>query len=138
MQLVEEMAESPTPVISLKHFDKLRMSFDAGQFFTDPLRNFDTAEAKYLALICLRESAPKTALSLVALQDLAATAGLRRNIEQIKTLCDELVINNVLMWVDAKYTLATAALSYYARDWGYLDRLFTETKMFLGLGRDSG
>jgi hypothetical protein len=133
VQLINEVANSGASSITMQHFDAVRWSFDAGQFFTDPLRNFDTAEAKYLALVCLSTFDPDRTLSISELQELASAEGLDRNVDKTKQLCDELVINNVLMWSEGRYKLATGALSYYARDWGYLDRLRAETKLHLGL-----
>jgi hypothetical protein len=132
-QLVNEAIKMTDGTITARHFDAVRWNFDAGQFFTDPLRNFDTAEAKYLALICLSKLDVSRSMTITELQELAKSAGLERTFERTKALCDDLVINNVLSWAENRYKLATGALSYYARDWGYLDKLIMETKLHLGI-----
>ena len=133
IQLIEEAMAAGSHDVTVQHFDSVRWNFDAGQFFTDPLRNFDTAETKFMALICLSKVDTTQVLSITELQDLAKAEGLDRTLEKTKMLCDELVINNVLSWAENRYRLATAALSYYVRDWGYLDQLLYETKLHLGI-----
>lgn len=117
-RLIESVLESKTRDVTQTHLDRLRWDFELAQYAVSPLQELKDPQAKALAKSLLQE-APAT-WTPRSIQGIAERQGLKLEIEQTISLCNQLVINHILTWKQGNYTLANEALRFYAEQLGLI------------------
>lgn len=117
--------------ISLKQVETLAADFQTAQYFTNPLSDLGSADARLVALSLLEFH--DRDLSVPFVQGIAEGEGLRLDHARTLDICNELVINNVLVWSDNSYRIASEALYSYARDLGFLASGLREARKAAGV-----
>jgi hypothetical protein len=112
--VIEEEAKE----ITTQHIETLKWDFGVAQIFTDPLLRLKDAEARLLGLLLIKDR--RRELSVPAIQQLAEQEKLANDLRHVTSLCNDLVISNVLAWSSGKYCVANEALYDYVNNLGLL------------------
>lgn len=120
-RLAELAIEEKRNEISAAQAETLKWDYETALFFLSPLdeKVFGNPEARSLAYLLLKEPPaginPAQVCSLLRRRDPAI------NELQALKLCNELVIQNILVWDRGGFQIANEALVEYARHFGLLD-----------------
>ena len=107
-------------IISLKQVDAIRLDYETAQFFTEQLTGLTDGETRLVALSLLKDDSLYFTISTV--QEIAARLGLHLNQPRALEICNDLVINNVLLWNKNAFCIANGLLRHYARTMKLLDK----------------
>ena len=110
--------------ITRDQLDRLQWDFETAQYFVSPLTDLATPQAKVVALSILKNGSPL--ISVAAAQRAAAEAGVVLSHAETFEICNELVISNVLTWKGGSFRISNDALSFYAKELGFLDQAYSE------------
>ena len=124
--LAEAAIRSGTNCITWRHIEDLDNDFETAVYFTSPLEDLMSPSAKFIAYAAMQDNSSQMPLS--ALHSLAKKLGVEFSIEDLKRLCDELVIMNILTWTMEGYQLANEAIRYYVNRYGYLETALSAAK----------
>lgn len=124
--LAEIAAKAQIGTINQEHIDKLNSDFETAQYFTSPLEDLSSPETKLIAYALLQTE--HSHVTPAVLQSLTGRNRVEFSIEDLKRICDELVIMNVLTWTADSYQLANQALRHYSRQFGYLDKALSRAR----------
>jgi hypothetical protein len=118
MKLADRAIMENADPISLEHLDALKKDFFIAQFFIKALVDLDDPETRLVGLSLLNES--KDEFSVREVQEVARREGISADAKRTNDMCIDLLINNVLVWDNGAYRIATGGLSFYARQKDYL------------------
>lgn len=118
-KLVDLAIEEKTITISPAQVEALKWDYETAQFFISPLNDLKNERARLVAFLLLKERRQEITPAFV--RRLAARWGVFLNEMEALSVCNELVINNVLAWNKGSFQIANEALAEFARRLGILD-----------------
>jgi hypothetical protein len=118
-KLVELALADGDDVVSIKHVETLKWDFVVAQYFISPLRELKDPEARLIGLSLLRAKPGDFSIQFV--QKLASRAGLYLDYARATQICNELVINNVLVWHNGAFRVANEGLYFYADEMKFVE-----------------
>ncbi|MFN7919469.1 MAG: ATP-binding protein [Bryobacteraceae bacterium] len=116
--LVDRAIKAGSDVIDQATFDDVRNDFETAQMFANPVLSIGDETSEWIALALIHS--PQHSFTEMDIHHIAAKEGLRMDEKQVAKVCRRLYISNVLLWNGDRYSIATRALSRYARKLGYL------------------
>ncbi|NOT62694.1 MAG: hypothetical protein HOP19_21005, partial [Acidobacteria bacterium] len=116
----EEEADSISPL----HIETLKADDLTANFCTAPIIELKNPRARLVALALLKGRIRRIEFGLV--QGLARQHGINLSFEQAHEICNDLIINNILIWDDG-YRIANDAITFYAHEMGFIDSALEET-----------
>lgn len=123
-RLAEVADEEGATVISPNHLEFLKADYLTAEFYTAPILDLKNPRSRLIALTLLKHKVHQVEFSIV--QGLARRYGVILGFEQIHEICNDLIINNILIW-DEGYRIANEALIFFAHEMGFLDSALGET-----------
>lgn len=132
-KLVELAIDEGVNAITAAQVEALRWDFETAQFFISPLQSefLEDAEVRLIAFLLLKEHTREFTPGQVRL--LATRWGLPLDEMRALRICNELVIQNVLVWNKGSFQLANEALVDYARHLGILDSALESARRAINL-----
>ncbi len=124
-RLAELAIDDGARAITREHLETLRWDHSMATQFTGTINELATDEAKLVALTLLkskRESFTPTAVYEIVRPEAEISHG------RIPSICDELVMQNILTWDAHGYRIASGALAFYAEQLGLLDGELDEAR----------
>jgi hypothetical protein len=117
-KLVELATEESTRTLKASHLDLLGMDLQTAEYVTSPLRDLYDPALKLMALVMLKTT--RGSFTPADVQMAARTHGIDWSHEESLDACNDLVVNNILVWDAGRYRVASASLPHYAEQLGYL------------------
>jgi hypothetical protein len=118
-RLATVLIEEERHIVGPPQLDALRWDFETAQFFVSPLSDLTDPETRAVAQVLLKEGLRN--FNAAQVRELAAQRGLELDVYRALEICNELVINNVLVWDEGHFRPANEALLFYAREMKLLD-----------------
>lgn len=126
IKLVDRAIIEKSDVISMEHLEALKKDFFIAQFFIKPLQELRDPEARLVGLSLLSED--KSDFSVAQVQAVARREGLNLDLARTNDICLELLINNLLIWDNGSYRVATGGLPFFARKKDFLKNSLEEAR----------
>ena len=126
-QLAELAIGSASASITAKHLDTVKWDFSVAQYITAPLNDLLGIESRLVALLLLKSGASKVTEAMI--QSVGSREGMNITVQRSRDIANDLFINNILAWVSGSFRIANEAISYYARETGYLDGALAEARL---------
>jgi len=124
--LVEAAIDEKSDTITLRHLGKVKADFLTAEFFVNSIRDLTDPKEQLVALRLVAGSARR--FTTEGVQKVAREENLALSFEAAHSLCNNLVINNVLAWDSGSYTLANEGLPFFAQLIGYLDGALADAR----------
>lgn len=106
--------------IEEEHLEELEESYDNTRYFMNPVQELCGDQSRLLARHLLGlQGRPE--LTVAEITRIAARAGLVLTHKEIVDLCDDLFIQNILVWHEGRFQVANEALKMAARRMGFLE-----------------
>jgi AAA domain len=128
-KLVEVAIEAKTSLLTSNHLELLRSDLATAEYVTSAVRDLRDADLRFVALALLKKDPGSVTPSDV--HRIAEDGGLTLNYQRCLDICNDLVINGILIWEGSSYRIAMGALPDYARDLGYLSKGLDEARATL-------
>lgn len=129
-KLAELVIKDGTEIITLESLEQLKGDFLIAQVFIKSLNDLDNLESRLIGLSLIEKGLEN--ISILNVQELARSNGLRLDSKQILDICIDLVINNVMVWNNGSYRLANEGLPFYARQTEYLSSALADARNDFG------
>jgi hypothetical protein len=118
MKLVDRAIVDKTETVAIDHLEALKKDFFVAQFFIKSLNELTDPDTRLIALLLLEQGC--ASFSSTQIQILASREGLNLNDLRANEICLDLLVNNVLIWDNGSYRIASGGLPFYARKKDYL------------------
>jgi AAA+ ATPase superfamily predicted ATPase len=118
-RLVESAVKSKVHEITHTQIEDLSHDFETKQYFLSPLDDLNRPFARLLTYCLLNDD--NVTFSPAFVTGLLRKHELQIDAEEVRKVCDELVILNILAWENDTYRLANRAMRYYLSRSGTLD-----------------
>jgi Novel STAND NTPase 1 len=118
-RLAEVALEGNTDIILPQYIDVIKWDHVVAQFFITPLLQLDDVETRLVGLTLLAHG--NRLFSVPDVQGLLKERGLKLEYPRAYEICNDLVINNVLVWQHGMFRIANEGLYFYAKEMGFLD-----------------
>ena len=116
--------EEKTNTISLGLLETLKWDFAVAQYFINPFCDMKDPQLRTVGLSLLKSTGQT--FSIPAVQEIAMQAGLKLDYITAREICNDLLINNVLVWNNGTFRIANEGLYFYAKEMGFLDNALKE------------
>jgi len=126
MKLVDRAIVNKDDKILPDHLEAVKKDFFVAQFFIKSLNELTDPETRLVALALLSEN--HQSFTVPAVQAIARREGLSIDLARTNEICIDLLINNVVVWDNGSYTIASAGLPFYARKKDYLKTALEEAR----------
>ena len=123
-RLIEMASREGTTEISLSLLHCLEDDFDTAQYILSPIRQLHDIETQRLAVAILKKNLHRC--NAADISRLAGSIGQDQSTRRIMSVCNELVIANVLAYEHGYLQIANGALCHVAQATGYIDALEEE------------
>lgn len=125
-RLAERAFKEQRGSLGLDDVEAIHLDYETAQYFVGPLVELHEPEARVLALALLKADVRHLTISVI--QRVAAEAGLHLPRARLFGICNDLVINSILVWDKGTFQIANDALVHYARELGFLDQALAEAR----------
>jgi hypothetical protein len=123
-KLAQLAIQEKTDTISPALLETLKWDFMLAQYYINPFCDMKDPQLRAVGLSLLRHTGRN--FSIVDVQRIAARAGLRLDYVRVREICNDLLINNVLVWNNGSFRIANEGLYFYANEMGFLDTALKE------------
>jgi len=124
--LVEAAVEDKSDTITLSHLGRVKGDFLTAEFFINSIRDLSDPKEQLVALCLIAGGARHFTTEDV--HKVALKEHLKLSFDAAHSLCNNLVINNVLAWDSGSYTLANEGLPFFAQQTGYLNGALADAR----------
>jgi len=117
-QIVEHCVVTGRSVVDGDVFKAIESKFEVAMYFLSPILELSDPVLQQLCQLLLQVNRAEFSLADVS----SFLQSLGRPVDKTKAarICNELVIQNILVWQNGKFEVANGALRHFARHGGYL------------------